>query len=411
MRAFIRVCASLVLALVLLGTIGGFQIAAAQEPERGISLQSFYRDVVVSIGEEIELYVMVTNTGKVAENVRLLVASAPEGWECQFEGDYPKKIIRSVFLPPEAEDEENYWQGLTVTATPPPTVEAGDYSLVTRAATEDGAIESTLRFTIGLTGKVAAPKVEGEVVVTADYPVLQQESGKIFEYEIRINNRREEDLAFDLLTGIPVGWDAFFTPAYSEEMIAALGVRSGTTMSVKLYLIPPLNVVAGEFPVTFQASSGEITESIDLKAIVTGTYELVIDTVVGEVTGLLNTKATAGEPGHISLIAWNAGSAPLENVSFSSVKPTGWNVTFTPDRLGFLSGGMSREIDVSIQPTRKAIAGDYSVTLSAYNDKVSEQVELRVSVQTPTTWGWAGVIIVIIVIAALIGIFARLRRR
>jgi len=132
---------------------------------------------------------------------------------------------------------------------------------------------------------------------------------------------------------------------------------------------------------------------------------------VGEVSGLLNTTATAGKPAPITLLIANIGSAPLETVSFSSIKPDGWDVTFNPEKLDSFAAGAGRAIDVAIEPAGKTIAGDYSITLLVSSDQASDSLDFRVTVETPTTWGWVGVAIVIIVIAALIGIFVRLRRR
>jgi uncharacterized membrane protein len=41
----------------------------------------------------------------------------------------------------------------------------------------------------------------------------------------------------------------------------------------------------------------------------------------------------------------------------------------------------------------------------------ADKMVMRVTVETPTIWGWVGVIIIIIVVAGLIGIFMRFGRR
>ncbi len=107
----------------------------------------------------------------------------------------------------------------------------------------------------------------------------------------------------------------------------------------------------------------------------------------------------------------NNGSAALEDISFTSAKPDGWDIKFTPDKLDSLDAQTIREIEVSIRPGEKTIAGDYATVLKANSKQESASLDYRVTVETSTTWGWIGVIIAVIVIAALFGTFAMLRRR
>ncbi|GFP35704.1 hypothetical protein HKBW3S43_01493 [Candidatus Hakubella thermalkaliphila] len=59
---------------------------------------------------------------------------------------------------------------------------------------------------------------------------------------------------------------------------------------------------------TLEISSGDLRDSIDLKAVITATYELAL----GTSTGRLNTSVTAGEDNHFALILANQGSDAIE---------------------------------------------------------------------------------------------------
>jgi uncharacterized membrane protein len=108
----------------------------------------------------------------------------------------------------------------------------------------------------------------------------------------------------------------------------------------------------------------------------------------------------------------NSGTAAVENITFSSIKPEGWEITYNPEEVDLLEAGLAQEVDVVIAPPSKAIAGDYSVTLYADGKQYSaDYLTLRVTVQTSTIWGGAGVAIVVAVIAGLIVMFMRLGRR
>lgn len=409
MSKFARVGASLVLALMLLSSIAGPHVAVAEEPERGISLYAVFPDVVVPLGnEEVELSLTVANTGEVVENLRLLVISAPDGWDYRFEAGWPKKIVRAVTLPPRDADESR--QSLTFTVTPPGDVKAGDYRFALKAVTQDGFLEAELQLTVGLSGEPVLPGFE-VVELTTDFPALEGTPGDRFEFTVTIANKGGEDLVFDLAAVIPPRWGVFFSPGWRPERIRSLPVEAGRSEDVKITLLTPPRVEAGEYPIMFQASSGDVVGTIDLEAIITGTYELLVDTIVGGVTGLLNTRATAGQPTHITLALGNAGTAALDDFSFTSRKPEGWTITFDPDELASLDAGQVREIAVTIEPPGRAIAGDYMVNLRISSDQAAENLDFRVTVETPTIWGWVGMAIVILVLVALLGIFATLKRR
>ena len=152
----------------------------------------------------------------------------------------------------------------------------------------------------------------------------------------------------------------------------------------------------------------DLKATFDFKAVVTARYEFAITTS----SGLLNTEANAGEENHFSILLRNTGSTAIENITLSSVKPSGWNVTFEPEKVDSLESGLTQEIDVVIEPPRKTIAGDYEITLKADSKEYTPgSMKVRVTVLSPTIWGWVGVIIVLVVIAGLGVVFWRLGRR
>jgi len=167
--------------------------------------------------------------------------------------------------------------------------------------------------------------------------------------------------------------------------------------------------------VTLSASSKEIKDlkgSIDLKAIITAKYDLKAKTG-GILEGRLNTKATAGEDNPIPVIIENRGTATLKKITFSTEKPAGWSIAFNPETIDTLTPGAKQEVEVNIKPSRKTIAGDYAVTLKIDEESMLayDRLDLRVTVLTPTLWGWVGVGIVVAIIAGLAIIFMRLGRR
>jgi uncharacterized repeat protein (TIGR01451 family) len=128
--------------------------------------------------------------------------------------------------------------------------------------------------------------------------------------------------------------------------------------------------------------------------------------------GRLSTNATAGKENHYSVSLVNTGSAAIDNVAFTSTKPDGWIVNFKPDKVESLGAGQTQQVDVVITPPEgKTIAGDYMINLTADNGTQSSELDVRVTADTPSIWGYVGIIIVVVVIAGLIVLFMKLGRR
>jgi uncharacterized membrane protein len=261
----------------------------------------------------------------------------------------------------------------------------------------------------------AAPE---KLTMTSQYPVLTSALGTSFTYSIDMQySGGKEPRVFDLEVTVPTGWNYSIAPSYGQGTeIAAIRLDPTKTypdsisVTVRPYTfaVPP----PGEYPITVQAVSDSLQASIDLKAVISASYSLDLEST----SGLLNTNASAGKDNYFTVSLINTGSADLEKIHFSSNimgKPAGWSITFTPDTIDTLPAGGSREVRVDIKPAEKTIAGDYMVTISAEPDSkyAFAHTDVRVTVLTPTIWGWLGVAIVVIVVVGLVVMFMRLGRR
>ncbi|RLE31655.1 hypothetical protein DRJ27_01425, partial [Candidatus Acetothermia bacterium] len=170
-------------------------------------------------------------------------------------------------------------------------------------------------------------------------------------------------------------------------------------------------------PLTFVASAGEGEAKLDLKAVITGTYELRLGSEA-EVFGkgdTRNIKATAGKERVFKLYIWNEGSAPITDIDFYASKPKGWEVSFKPEKLESLeplAQTLKPEVvEVIVKPKERAIPGDYEINITAAGKEDRESLKLRVTVGAAMSWGWVGVAVIVVVVAGLTGIFVRLGRR
>ena len=254
---------------------------------------------------------------------------------------------------------------------------------------------------------------ENTVKLACDFPALRGKSGESFEFTVSINWWGAEAKRFELTITAPPKWAASVGRAYPEVDVAAIQLKAWQDYPESLYVKfgPALwhQPEPGEYIVTLEATSGDIKASIELKAVVTAIYEFSMVTA----TGKLNAEVTAGKDNPLSIVLINTGTAAIENITFSSAKLEGWSITFSPEKVDSLEPGLRQEVNVVIKPPRgKTIAGDYNIYLRAESkDYEPDALKIRVTVLTPTIWGWVSILVVLMVIAGLGVLFWRLGRR
>jgi uncharacterized membrane protein len=254
---------------------------------------------------------------------------------------------------------------------------------------------------------------EETIELSTPYTRLEATSGASFEFEIALNYTGTEARRFNLSATGPQNWTTYITPSYpKDKMIGDILLEPGETYGQKIdvYTAPPswLRPEPGEYKITVEVTSGEIKDTIDLTAVVTARYDMSISTP----DGLLNTKATAGKDNYFSVVVANMGTAAIDNITLYTQKPSGWAIEFSPGGIDSLAAGASTTIDVNIKPPSKTIAGDYGILLTATAKQgTTKDINIRVTVETPTIWGWVGVIIILLVVAGVGFVFMRFSRR
>ena len=259
---------------------------------------------------------------------------------------------------------------------------------------------------------------EEKINFKTKYPALSATAGSSYEFEIELQyTGGEKPRVFDIRATVPSGFASQISRSYGGganiaavqlDPFATYGETIKVTVAPYYWLLP----MPGDYKVTVEAASGTVKGSIELKAVVTAKYELKLVTP----EGLLNTKVETGKDNFFSFKVSNTGTAALDKINFSnSVRggPSGWNVTFDPKNIDSLPVGGERDVQVNIKPPEKTIAGDYEINISAKTEanNTSDKLDIRVTVLTPTVWGWVGVAIVVIVVIGLIAMFWRLGRR
>jgi uncharacterized membrane protein len=274
----------------------------------------------------------------------------------------------------------------------------------------------------GLINQPIVAAQEEKIELNSKYPIRPGSADVAFTFDIELTySGGEEPLTFELSAEGPEGWlVSILQSAYEATEISAIRLDPKQTYaetivvsaSAPYWLFPE----PGDYTITLKAAAGEIKDSIDLTARITARYDFYVETE----TGQLNIKATAGKESYLTVIITNLGTAPLNQITFRSVKPIAiageaWSVTFNPDKIENLNPWDEREVEVVIKPPPKTIAGDYMTTLEFNSDPQTAieppELEIRVTVGTSTKWGWIGAGIVIAVIVGLFVGFRQLGRR
>jgi uncharacterized membrane protein len=257
-----------------------------------------------------------------------------------------------------------------------------------------------------------AADANGKLDLSTSYSKLEGISSTSFQFVVQLVYTATEPATFNLSVSGPQNWSIYITPNYPQDQkIRDIRIDPASALDnlININAAPysSVSVPPGEYKLTLDVSSGSIKESIDLYAVVTANYSMALTTP----DGLLNTSATAGRDNFFTIQVQNPGTASIDNIAFSSDQPTNWAVTFNPERIASLNAGSAQTVTVNIKPEAKAISGDYGITLTAEGKQASQAMQLRVTVDTPTIWGFVGVGIIVLVFAGLAFVFIRFSRR
>jgi len=264
---------------------------------------------------------------------------------------------------------------------------------------------------------VLAQGEEAKIELTTSYYKLEIISGESAEFNVELNYQGAEARIFDLVATGPTDWTTYITPTYgTDTQILDIRVEPPLpdetygTARITVHTAPAsgLTPEPGEYQITVEATSGEIKGTIQLTVVVTAKYSMSLTTP----DGLLSVTATAGKDNYFSVVVVNGGSAPIEDITFSTNKPRGWTVELSPNKIDSLPAGNYQIVDMNIKTPANAIAGDYEVILKASGKQASASIDyIRVTVKTSALWGWVGIGIIVLVVAGLAVIFMRFSRR
>ncbi len=241
-----------------------------------------------------------------------------------------------------------------------------------------------------------------------DYGII----GNTFEWRVDLTYNGLEDRLFVFEYDAPAGWNVLVSPQYQEKTLSAIKLKPEKTESIRVIARPQVEQDPDEYDIKFTIKAAdeesELQETVELKAIVKPVGDLVFTTE----TGRLNTEVVKDADNSFTLILDNIGTGPVEDITLSVVdSPVRWLVDFKEEKIKVVDVGNPENVEISIIPAEKTIAGDYMIRIMAQSEKSTTHIDIRASVKVPIVWQIVGIAIIVIVIAGMGFLFYRLGKR
>lgn len=355
-----------------------------------LTLFTNYPSQVVGLGETINVPLTLRG-GTKPQVVELETVKVPDGWTVTFRGG--GKIVKSAFVEPDVDTD------VDLRLEQPKEVQPGEYTFTLRAKGEGEQSELTIKITI-------QEKTPPSISLDCDLPTLRGSPTQTFRYDVNLKNDGSDELSVNLSAEVDPRFQVKFR--LSGQEITNLPLPSKDTKRLSVEVQPISNVSAGNYPIKIIAEGTEARAELDLVAEVTGQAEISITAPDGRLSG----QAYAGRDSSLKVIVRNNGSAPARNVQLSSSEPSGWSVSFDPQTIEQIPAGEQFEVNATIRPSEKAVAGDYIVNITARpNEGASKTAEFRITVLTSTLWGVVGIVLIAIAVGVVAMAVMRFGRR
>ncbi len=350
-------------------------------PSGPLWISTDYPGIVVGADETVTLNLSLGST--LAHAVELEVADLPKGWTAEFRG--AGRVIQSVYLAPDITPD------VDLRLIPSESVAPGTFEF-TVVARGSGL---TAEFPIVLTVK---DKLPAQLNFVTEFPTIRSGSDATFSFSTTLKNDGDEDIAVVLTADAPREFAVTFRASGRDITNLPTDIAAGSSQSITVSAEPLTALAVGSYPIVVNAQGDGISATVSLTAEVVGQPQLSITAPDGRLSG----EAVLGESTPIKLVLKNTGNSPAAGVTLSATAPAGWTVTLDPEQVLEVPAEGEVEVTANIEPAEKAIAGDYVITFRAQpNEGASKSAEFRVTVQTSTLWGFAGVALIAVAVAVV----------
>ena len=381
-------------ALFVTASLAGQAAAQPQPPVmQGLFLLTDYPTQTVRAGEVTTIRVKMQNSGLAPEAMALSLAGVPAGWKIDLLGG--GQPVASA-MPGQNESVT-----LQLRVEVPKDAKPGAQQVVLSAkGTRLQSAELPLTLIVG----TEAP---AKLSLKSRLPSLRGTPRSSFEYTVTVGNDSGKDLTVALSAQGPANFQTTFTEGFGSNEISSIPVEAGQTKDIKVKVTPPRDVKAGDYPVLVKVAAEGATAELRVTLQISGQGKLALSTKDGRLSG----EAEVGKTSTYTLQLTNDGTAAVDEIEMSGTVPTNWKVEFNPKTLATLAPGEKKDVQVSVTPADKAIAGDYVASFRSTARGESSSADFRITVTTSTLWGMVGIGIIAVALLVLLGAVARFGRR
>lgn len=253
--------------------------------------------------------------------------------------------------------------------------------------------------------KAPAQESEDGSSFTASLLNIEAPVNETFRYQTTLKNSSAQARVYELEAEMPEGWRVAFKARGSQ--VTSLNVEPGKTESLTVEIRPAYGAEPSKYAIPLQASAADETLSLELEAVVEGSYELELTTPSGRLSG----EITEGEKAEILLQVKNTGSLALNEITFSSQNPRNWQATFSPSEIQQLDPGKSVDVVATLSVPNKTLAGDYVSKFTAKNASSTSTATYRMTVKTSMLSGWVGILVILLAIGFVFYLIRKFGRR
>ncbi len=235
--------------------------------------------------------------------------------------------------------------------------------------------------------------------------------GERFEFQMDITYDGKEARLFEFVKDAPGGWSIEITPMSSDIDITRVKLPALKKESFKVIARPRVRQEPGEHDINIIIRPIEGGDTPEAEANLTATTKTAGKLELVTATGIFSAVIRSARDNDYKLILENVGSAPVEEITVSTVdEPEGWQIDFEKE-IDIVEVGEKKDLDINIVPSKKTIAGDYTVRFIVTSGESTDYIDLRLMVVTPMLWRVVGIALIVIVVVGIAVIFARLGRR
>ena len=359
---------------------------------KGIWVSTPFPSFSTAAAQTVTLDLKVHNSGLPPQAVKLEVKEDKDEWTPAFLGG--GKLVESVFVAPDTTEN------VKLRLEPKGAIAKGSEHLSVIA--EANGSKFTLPITLDI-GASLPPKLS----LSSELPTLRGSPTSDFKFKVTVRNDGGQDATVRLVADTPPGFRSKITENYGSQELTSFPLKVAETKTVSAKITPAYNTPEGDYPVLLRATSGDAQAATKLTMDVTGEPDLSISGA----NDRLNATAEAGVESPVQVVVSNTGSAPANDIKLSASAPSGWKVSFNPRTLNALAPNDTRTVQAFIVPSKKAIAGDYMVTVRAAGNGASKSSAFRVTVETSTMWGIVGALVIAAALVVLVTAMLRYGRR